>query len=366
MEENKEIGPYFTKETTNMVKGIALIFMFIHHFFTFPEWYVEGIAYPQLEAFATYFCLPFKICVPIFAFLTGYFYSFACHKNYRYSIRKITDVLIPYWLIYLPFLIIALALGYTSFDLKSVLLEFFSLKSSILCFGWYIYFFIVVMLVLPIFHCFLTENKILAVVFGVVLPVLVCTVLAPKFDNPIFYYMRMYVPCITVGFLSAHFSLFQTLLDPIFKNHIKYKGLQALLWFCIAAAVFLGRYYFPSFYCGTLDFIDRNISLSFNLDIFYAPLFIYSIVNLIGLVPWKKIFLPLSYIGKYSLSMWLLHCIFFNSCRAVFQPVLYFPKIPILVLIWGLLLCFAAAVVVNIPAKRLIHLKNRWRFFCQA
>ena len=61
---------------TNILKGIAVIFMFVHHMFTFPRWYIDSISYPELKDFASFFCSPFKLCVGMFAFLTGYSYFF--------------------------------------------------------------------------------------------------------------------------------------------------------------------------------------------------------------------------------------------------------------------------------------------------
>ena len=57
-----ENGPYFDRNMTDLLKGVALIFMFVHHLFTFPSWYIDSISYPELEAFAHIFCMPFKIC----------------------------------------------------------------------------------------------------------------------------------------------------------------------------------------------------------------------------------------------------------------------------------------------------------------
>ena len=34
---------YLSKEEVQVLKGFAIIFMFIHHFFTFPEWHAEYI-----------------------------------------------------------------------------------------------------------------------------------------------------------------------------------------------------------------------------------------------------------------------------------------------------------------------------------
>lgn len=36
---------------SNILKGVALIFMYIHHMFTYPGMYIDGISYPSLETF---------------------------------------------------------------------------------------------------------------------------------------------------------------------------------------------------------------------------------------------------------------------------------------------------------------------------
>lgn len=119
---------YFNKNTTNILKGVMLIFMFIHHFFTFPIWYVEGISYPKLLGFAKIFNVPFKICVPTFAFLTGYFYWVTPDKSFAYSIKKIKGILKDYWGIYIVVLIIAATLGYKDL-ITPVVLETVGLRT---------------------------------------------------------------------------------------------------------------------------------------------------------------------------------------------------------------------------------------------
>ena len=68
---------YFPRDISGAIKGIALILMFIHHFFTFPEWIICGIDYPWIRTFAIQFGAPTKLCVALFAFLTGYFHAFS-------------------------------------------------------------------------------------------------------------------------------------------------------------------------------------------------------------------------------------------------------------------------------------------------
>ena len=62
---------YMSKDNTTAIKGIALIMMFIHHFFTCSGFYVESVSYPFLESIAIFAVQPFRMCVPVFAFLTG-------------------------------------------------------------------------------------------------------------------------------------------------------------------------------------------------------------------------------------------------------------------------------------------------------
>lgn len=40
----QRIQCYFTKTQTNIIKGIAICFMFVHHFFTFPDKLVVEIS----------------------------------------------------------------------------------------------------------------------------------------------------------------------------------------------------------------------------------------------------------------------------------------------------------------------------------
>ena len=71
-----------------------------------------------------------------------------------------------------------------------------------------------------------------------------------------------------------------------------------------------------------------------------------------------KLLLPLSIIGKYSLLMWFLHSVFFNVSKAYTQTILYYPHNPILVVLWGLIICLAVAFVISFPINWLNKAKN--------
>ena len=81
-------------------------------------------------------------------------------------------------------------------------------------------------------------------------------------------------------------------------------------------------------------FLNRVISISIINDLFTVtffdfmiiPLYIFSIVNLCKLCRFDLLQKIIMQLGKQSLLMWFVSCIFFNNSKRVFQPVLYFPR----------------------------------------
>ena len=58
--EQLPVRPYFDRTMTLYIKGIALLCMLVHHFFTFPDRYIPGIEYPYLVLFARIFQAPMR------------------------------------------------------------------------------------------------------------------------------------------------------------------------------------------------------------------------------------------------------------------------------------------------------------------
>lgn len=65
----------------------------------------------------------------------------------------------------------------------------------------------------------------------------------------------------------------------------------------------------------------------------------------------------LGQIGKYSMLMWFVHSIFFNCSKEIFQRILYLPQWPIVVLVWGLVLCWAVSILIDFILRRL----KKWK-----
>ncbi len=339
--ETTESRNYINKDETTIIKGIALLFMFIHHFFTCPAWYVEGVNYPELVGFAEIFREPFRICVSIYAFISGYSFFFS-KKKYKYVFKKISDVWMTYFVSFLVFVIPATLLGTYTFSIKSFLLEAFALERSVLNFCWYIVFYIVAMLLMPIYAWISERSPFFAFGLTMILPNILLQLFYIFVPQEYYIYAQIpgyltWFPCMACGFLFAEnrlFDGFDRLM--IVKERLCVDSLCTL----IALAVMLGRNY------------------SIEYDFIYAPIFLYCTLRLIRNCNVNIIKLIFSYLGKQSLLMWITSSLFFDCMYLYTQRILYLPHNPILVLLWGLSLCYLMAIILSLPINRILSIKN--------
>ena len=339
-------GSFIEKSETNVIKGFAIILMFAHHFFTFfgtnPEWFVDGVAYPSFSGISHYFCEPTKICVGMFALLTGYFYYYGKHKTYKYSFKKITDVWLAYLVIFAIMLIPALILGTIDASPLNILLEAVALRRTTMFFCWYVLFYVMAMLILPVYNKLL-EKAHIAVSFGVLLIPPVISFTMNRFLGGFgivgsFFGYLTWFSCVGSGLIIAKYGLFKRLAVFYEKMNRALIILCSILMIAVAMAV---RYFTVYF------------------DLICAPMAVFGIVELYKNIRITGNALILKTLGRYSLLMWFIHGVFFNNLKEYTQRILYFPKNPVLVLLWGLAICLAASAILDIPIKYLTKLKNR-------
>lgn len=353
---------YMDKNTTLALKGIALICMFVHHFFTFPDWHVHGHIYAGLTSFANDFCVPLKICVPVLAFLTGYFYAGHKGRTYRYSLRKISDLYVSYWMIYIPLLVLAIVLNRCPFYVSGFVYEMLAVKTDIMIFCWYVYFYAVAMLLLPLLTKSDTYSPIEDIFLLLVLPTAVTSVVAQIYYEGMIHQfatdIRDWFPSIASGYLCAKYGLFEKLFD---RGVMRFRSgaLHLIIWAGMVLLAFLGRYYCQYLHLGGIEIRGGVYEILYTMDVFYAPLFVYGMANLLQFISRTWMMKPLILLGKQSMLMWFLHCVFFNVFREITQPILYFPQNPVLVVLFGLLLCYLLAAVVDPVLKRILKEKNR-------
>lgn len=340
----KETSSFISRDETNIVKGVAIILMFIHHVFTFPSFWIESTAEMYKETHFAVFCNSFKICVPIFAFLTGYFYFFAKNKTYKYSIKKSTDLWVSYLFVFIGFVIVECVLGVYDFSLPRFVTELFALTGRTMTHGWYVVFYIGTMLLMPLYHKLSEKSDFLSFSIFAVGPLL-CSYLLKllpiyqslPFIND-FIKCFYYLPVVASGYFFSKYKI----LDKLFK-------LLSCRVIVLRLFVYLLMIVIP--------FLLRSLTDSY--DFIFAPLFVFGTVSIAKEVRNKAFFLPISFLGKYSLLIWFLHCAFANQLKEFTQPVLYYPQNPILVTVWGLIMCLSVAVVIKFPIDAVNKLKNK-------
>lgn len=343
---------YFDKNTTNILKGVMLIFMFTHHLFTFPKWYVEGISYPELLEFARVFNVPFRICVPTFAFLTGYFYWATPNKSIAYSIQKIKGICKDYWGVYFAVLIIAVILGYKdSITLGGVFLEAIGLRTPFMSFSWYVCFYVIAMMYMPLFARLCKESIWRIALFGVAIPYAIGWGTAKSsleigYLSNILNIMQINFPYMAIGYGCSLLNSFQrarTFDDIIVRSPSRHN----IVWLVIAGSCFIGQHLLNDIHLPIFG-VWRLLYLICVLFLNYVsiPLFVYCLANIIKENKHGRILSEiLSAFGKQSMTMWFIHGVFFGTMKNTLQPILYAPKYPVLVLVWGLSICYLISII---------------------
>ena len=338
-----------------LIKGIAIIFMVVHHLFAFPNWYIDGIDYSNITIFGKTLtqCTLYsvKICVNMFAFISGYAYFYNKTPNLKYGLKKIWKLLKRYWFIlFLIFIPIAIAQNSSQITGKVILFNLFALDKRIITFSWYVYFFIILMLTLPFVIKLFNGKKVYEIAFPIVCFTSILLLInylkgiIPKeflwivndTSNILYCY-----PCVIVGYLIAKYDLFNKWFDKYLKP--KY------LWQAIIIVLLV---------LGCRSKYEKIINV--NLDIIYVPILIYALIVIFSNLKFKGIIKLIKLLGENSLNIWFLHSIIFSNAWVgdIFQKIAFLPKNPILVTIWVFLLLLPISMFINWIFKKQ---ENIWK-----
>lgn len=346
-EKNREC--YFDKETTAIIKGILLILMFILHFFCFPSWYVKGIEYPKLSWLEN-FQGHFQICIAGFTFLTGYLYYFTKQKNFKYVVKKWKDILIPYWFVFGLLFLIAYLTNTYSGSIKTFVLEMFALERPVMFFCWYVSYYLVMIFVLWLLVRFIKNDlvKWLVALLGAYILYWACVHFI-HIDCVVSTMEKfsVYFPMTVTGYLCSKRKWFENLEKLMQRKTIVCSVLLIVM-------VFME----PSWlYAIKIDNILFEM-IRKCVRIMSIPLFVYGLIEIMKRMHSKVLKNVLNTVGGHSMLMWFIHGIFFNCSKEIFQKVLYLPQNPVLVLMWGLALCWGISIVLDLVLKPIMNKKR--------
>ena len=320
----------FGKDKTVLIKGVAIVFMIVLHCAIPAYWDVP------LDEFSNsslvQFMGAFKLCVGIFTFMVGYGYAFAKSKDMKYSLTHIRKLLIPFWVILFVFTV---PFCFNQIEAGNLVLNMFGVNSSLNWFSWFVTFFIYAMIVMP-FAGRLIDRKPLpwaCVCIGIAFVAEVALhELYPSYqDND--WAQRLFdcllqTPCMILGYLFARQHWFEKISIPSSKSFL------LLTFFIMGGGVLFAR-------------SVKSTILGFNLDFFYAPLFIFSILVISNGMRCRIISRILTVLGNTSVYMWFFHALFFTTAvRPIYQPMVAISSSLWVVTLWCIILTFACSYAI--------------------
>lgn len=330
------------KETTRQIKGIAILLMIFHHF-------CGTALFPKLGEMWIRIGASCKICVAIYAVLSGYGYFFAKEKTVRYGLKKIWGLLEIYWLSLFTLFIPAAIRGGWRLTPGALVIQLFGLYPNLNFFAWYVFFYVFCMLAMPflyrIFRKNLLRNVLIALLIPYALEILLHSVPAYSEIRAVYvlFDCMLYLPCFLSGYLMAKHGV----MDNV--NRVLPKQRAGRMIVCIVGIVAV---FFLRMIC--------NSVYGFQLDVFYAPAFVCFAAALFEACGKKPLRGTFSILGKYSAGMWFFHAVFFSTYICdTFQPILRMVKPPVLMYLWCVALSLAGAYAYQGLLNGLKQLKNK-------
>lgn len=296
----------FDKDTSFALKGIAISMMILHHLFRKED---INLAYqicffPFSEHLIRKIAESFKICVSIYAFISGY----GLYKNYKISqrapnkwvISRSVKLLSGYWFVMLGCCIVCQIIDkrveYTYFTegfyigIQNLLIEFLGcanlFKTVTLCDEWwYMSAAFVFIILLPLIVVY-EERLVSLLMLIIILP----RVLGLGYQGGATTYSFLFVFVIAIMFAKHNIVDRWLNWGKDAKRKIIFKFLLELIGIIIGSKVYMR--------------LPKSVFWEFHFGIFPIMMILF-IVEFIAYIPLMRDLLI--YIGKHSMNIYLIH-----------------------------------------------------------
>lgn len=334
-----------SKNKSNTLKVIAIIFMVILHTFAFPS-RIENVQYISLYTFkdgrtieqiiATFG----GICVPMFLFLSGYglYVVYKEKVTYKSMLKRLLNLYKNYWVIMFIFIPIGLVIGKYRFSLRELILNTLAIGNSYNAEWWFLRLYICLILLYPVIlktinkydkNFIIIVSFILNIVgFGITKISLLLNIKSFITDMLAILLGGQFV--FILGIIVCKYSLFD-----FFNKRLNINKLKSILMLIVTSILIM---------------LLINISVVGEIaKLILVPIFIYSMSNAISDNNVLSIF------SKHSTNVWLIHSFF---CYYLFQQIAFAPRCSIVIIFWILILSVGCSIIVN----RILDMLNRINF----
>lgn len=351
---------FYSKNLTNTIKGIAIIFMVSLHLLQ-EGWMSDSTVLWDFKVFGSYFSSIFAysldICIGMFAFVSGY--GWECSFEKKTKKERICGLYLKYWAILILFAFpariinglvnhISLKIGW-----KSIILSVFALKSASVMFQWYIFFFACAVITFsPLRNCL--EKIKIKVVWKYLLLIVISIV--PRFLLS-FVWSRVDTPQILRDMLSYYIAWMPVvLMGALAKNNYTLEKLDChiLERKGTVKTILAGVAVMSCLVVKAL--IRKKTGITTNYDAIYMVPFMYCIIVVTRSIYHTLIGRVLSFLGAVSLELWLTHRVFLYSPLREWSLWL---KIPALIVMVAIVMLLPISLALQKIEKLLLRKKGK-------
>lgn len=314
------------KQQSKIIKGVAILLMIYHHLFVLAGegMYGDSILFLNTKP-VTIMAYFGKICVGLFAFISGYairraFFIIREKTNkedvrsfiileYKYAISHIIRLYLYYWLVLIIFVPMLTLLG----KISPEALHCNNILSNLLCINtdydgsvWYISFYLVMLLIAPMMDLFFTKSlgkrytkkKMKVLTLGLVAAIVVIALAIYKEKNilaglrdVISLIKPSFALCFISGYLFSRYEIYELI------HKVLLQRLNGVLSLILGLFLILITF--------TIRALLADSAAYAELDFIIVPFFILGILTFVK--PFKYVGKCLSYIGDQQTFMWLTH-----------------------------------------------------------
>lgn len=321
---------------TNVLKGVALLLLLVHHLFYVQDGYYDDILIARGHYFVQEIGIASKLCVAVFVFLSGYGLAAKADKTggirslKEFYLQRYAKLLMNYWFIW--FVFVPIGVFVFGRDLNEVygdhttvkfILDLFGLLN---CFGmygynptWWFYSCIILLYAIFPFIYRMRQNMLLVILCGMAISFLPISLII----GPIKFYILAFV----IGVYSPNGLIISCLPPP----HTR--GYHAIALWGILTFLLISERPFNSYP------LLVDVAIVCSLFVTYLLLPIPSCIEKV-----------LSFIGRHSMNIFLFHTFIYYYW---FKDFIYHTRNPFLIFMTLLLVCLVISMGIEYLKKKL-------------
>lgn len=271
-----------------------------------------------------------KLCVCIFAFISGYgtYISFKKHEKFRdrmiYCLKKIFRLLGMYWIALVCFFIPIFAI-FQKVTFSQVVSNLFLRSISMVHTGWYVRFYIIALLVLCLYSALesVKSNWSFDIVMCFIVPI-VLDIYCPGNE------FSHYYPIFMLGYIFSKYNLYEH-----YESFIRSNIARSVVSIVALLGLLVIR----------LKIGDMIYHVS--MITFIGPVFCYVLAFILKwIAKCKWIEEVLFFLAHYSTWYWFLHAIFHEGILQI-QKIGYLPHNIFLIVVWVFLILTPIAILLQ-------------------